>query len=327
MKNSFLNVCFFLLNLFIVLESHAVESRPSWVEGQSLQYPEKNYLTALGSGDGRRSAEKNAYAALRQVFLQPESRRQKEKVAGKVVLRQGAARQNKFLFEQFKISEYWLDPLSQVHYALAVLNRTKAQTAFRRKLLALEGEIKIGSERARGAKYPLIAVKALHQALRASRQADEYQDELRVIAPNDASPLEESVMSADLQNKLDDLLRRYFQVEIALEGPHAAEVETTILERLNQMGLISGPEASLFVTGAIRFEKTGPKSPVWHFMRWSTRITLREKGSAQVFGSIRNTGREGKLTPEEAEQASLAALQSEVNKTIEKRMFQYLFGD
>lgn len=287
-------------------EASPVDLKPDWIDGSSLQYPEAAYLRGLGFADDKRSAERNAVEALVRVFR--SSIRSKQDLA------------------QITLAEDWFDPLSKVHYILAVLNRDKTEVVFLKNVSGLEREAEMWSERALEAEHPLAVAKALYQGLRASRQADEYQAKLRVIVPNHASPLEESVMSAGLQNQLDEVLRTHFQVEIALEGPHAAEVEKAILENLNQMGLSSGSVPKLSISGAVRFEKTGPKSPTWHFMRWSTRIILTEKESGRVIGSVRNTGREGQLSLEEVEQKSLTALQSEVNKTIKKRIFQYIFG-
>ncbi len=298
--------CALFVSLFCVLEAHSADLKPDWLSGSSLQYPEADYLKGLGFGDDKRSAERNAIEALVRFFR--SGIRSKQDLA------------------QITLAEYWFDSLSKVHYILAVLNRDKTEVVFRENVSSLEREAHLWSERATQTEHPLAVAKALYQGLRASREVDEYQDKLRVIVPNRASPLEESAMSADLQNRLDEVLQIHFQVEIALEGPHAAEVEKSILENLNQMGLRLGPMPKLSVSGAVRFEKTGPKSPIWYFMRWSTRIILTEKESGRVIGSVRNTGREGQLSLEEAEQKSLAALQSEVNKTIKKRIFQYIFG-
>jgi len=293
-------------SLFCGLEVHPADLKPDWLEDSNPQYPEAAYLKGLGFGDDRRSAEGNATEALARVF--PSGLRSKQDLA------------------QIEISEYWFDPRAKVHYVLAVLNRDKTEVIFLKNVSGFEREAKMWSERAAAAEYPLVVAKALYQGLRVSRQADEYQEKLRVLVPNRASPLDESVMSADLQNQLDEVLRIHFQVEIALEGPYALEVEKAILENLNQIGLSLGPEPKLSVAGAVRFETTGPKSPTWHFMRWSTRITLTEKESGRVIGSVRSTGREAQLSLEEAQQKSLIALQSEVNKTIKKRIFQYIFG-
>lgn len=340
MKNISLIPCAVLLSLFVTVEARSAEPKPDWVDGQSLHYPEMTYLTGVGFGDDRQSAESSAYAAMARIFKseirsvtkesesfrQTESSQKETKIDRKLDIQQRTAVQSKIVLEQVKIAEHWLDPVAKVHYALAVLNRDKAAAAFRRKLLEAELEAKTWLARAGQAERPLLTAKALNQALVASRQADAYQAKLRVLTPDQASPLEESAMSADVQHQLNVLLNTHFQVEIVLEGPHAAEVEASVLEGLNRIGLTGGPDAKLAVTGVIRFEVTGPKSPVWHFVRWSTRITLTEKESGQVFGSIRRTGREGQLSPEEAEQKSLIALQSEVNKSIGKIVFQFIFG-
>lgn len=334
-----------LLQFWVILSFGAAavfaEQKPDWVDGASLRYPEQSHLSAVGFGDDRQAAESNAYGAIARIFRsdiqsvtheaerfrQREGSGQNAMTDRTVDIQSQTAVRSKIALEQVQIVAHWVDPKSKVHYALAALNRSQAAQSLRQKLLEAESEAKTWEARSREAKRPLLSVKALHKAVLASSRGDEYRMHLRVIDLSGGGFSKNAGVTADLQNQLSALLNEHFQVAVELKGPHAEDVKTTLLEGLNQKGLTSGPNAKLIIRGVIRFEKTGPKSPVWHFVRWSTRMTLTEKESGQVFGTIRRTGREGQLSPETANEKALAALQTELREGIEKSVFQFIFGE
>ena len=43
-------------------------SAPGWVAGESARYPRETYLTGVGFGDSRATAEDRAYAAISRIF-------------------------------------------------------------------------------------------------------------------------------------------------------------------------------------------------------------------------------------------------------------------
>ncbi len=113
-----------------------------------------------------------------------------------------------------------------------------------------------------------------------------------------------------------DVLSSHKRVDIKIAGPHALEVQTTLLEGLRQKGFSSSPDAELLIEGDVRFKKVGPKGPVWHFIRWDARIILKQRETGQVIGTIRRSGREGQRSDEEAEGKALSVLQSELREAV-----------
>lgn len=341
MKKSVLIVSVALLFLAMRVKPGGADSKPDWVDGLSPHYPQTTYLTGVGFGDDRQAAQNSAYAAISRIFRseissvaqeeerfrQTEESEQETRIDRTVDIQSQTAIHSKIVLEQIQIVEHWIDPVSKVRYALAVLNRSRASSSLRQKHLEAEQALKTWEARAKEAETHLAAAKALYKAVGASKQADEYQNQLRVIDPGKPATAEQPGRTGVLEGELQKLLGQYFQVAVELSGDHAEEVGAAILEGLTRKGFASGPDAKLIISGTIRFEETGPKSPVWHFVRWSTRIALTEKESGQVFGSIRRTGREGQLSAKEAEQKSLAALQSELDKMIGKTVVQFIFGE
>ncbi len=333
---------FFILGLLCLGQSVVLaESKPDWVDGASMRFPKDLYLTAVGFGDNRESAENNAYAAMGRIFrteiqsVTHEAERFSQREGnGKIAqtdrtvnLQNQTAVSTRVTLEHVQLLAHWVDPVSKVHFALAAIEREKAARSLRRKILESNSERESWTQRSKAAKTPLLGIRALYRAVNASRKVDEYQSHLFVIDPENAGLEESSGKTSILNSELKTLLHQHFQVELVLTGAHSEEVKMAILEGLNRAGLTSGPNAKLMINGVVRFEKTGPKSPTWHFVRWNARIILVDKESEQIFGTIRRTGREGQLTPEAAEEKALTVLLKEVEGKIGDLLYQYIFEE
>ncbi len=331
------------LSLILVLSTTPAfpEDKPDWVDGLSHQYPDVSYLTGVGFGDARQAAEDSAYGAIAKIFRsevhsmthQSESFRQKEKSSAKTEIDRDVAIKTEIsvtsrkMLEQVQIVDHWVDPVSKVHYGLAVLNRSKAASTLRQKLLNAESDAKMWERRAKGEADPLNKAKTLHKAVKAAQQTEEYEADLRVVSSKARSQRAEGSDAALLQDQLDRVLNEHFQVGVDVIGPHSFEVESAILEGLHHKGFRVGPAATLIVEGRVRFQKTGPMDPVWHYVQWNALISLKQKETGQIFGTILRAGREGQLSPEAAEQKALSALQTALSISIGDEVFRFIFGE
>lgn len=331
-----------LLFLFIVAVSPAYADRkPDWVDGPSLRYPDTDFLTGVGTGDSRASAERSAYAALARIFRsrihstmqEKESFRQREAdgqraiITRKVDIENRTAVSTNMALEQIRMVERWLDPSTKVHHALAILNRSEAAMAFRQKSLSAETEARVWDNRAKHATNPLVKAKALGKAISAARLIDQYEESLRVIDQEMVNNATHFGYTASLEDRLSRLLGQHFQVAVEVTGPHAPDVQLALLEGLHQEGFVSGPGANLKIIGSTEFTAVGPKDPVWYYVRWTAHITMEHQPSGQVFGTIRRSGREAQLSPEEAEVKALTSLQSDLSTTIGEAVYRFIFDE
>lgn len=336
---SVFGIVLIILSLFPA-ESLPADKKPDWVDGPGGRYPEELYLVGVGFGDSRQGAENSAYAALARIFRaevrstteEVENFKQREKTKGVEVDRRIDIQSRTEVstdkkLEQVRIAERWVDPTSQVHYALAVLDRSEGAASLRQKAAAAEMEAKEWESRARQAAGKLEKVRSLRKAAAAAALGESYEADLRVIQPGSAAPGLGLVSSAALRHQLAELLSRHFQVAISISGPHAASVESAILAGLHEKGFTGGPDEEIVIDGRVDFEEAGPVDPKWHYVRWTARLTLKEKETEQVFGSINRSGREGQLSAREANQKALFALQTELNALVGEKLLEYLYGE
>jgi hypothetical protein len=328
-----------VLPLFDMTAIGLAAEKPDWVDGPSANYPEASYLIGVGSGDTRQRAEDSAYAALARIFRaeirsathEREDFRQTEKgekveVDRTVDLRSQTEVSTQKVLEQVRIAERWTDPASKVHYALAVLDRAKSASALRQKSLDAEMEAREWEERAKKSTDPLEQARALHKALLAARQNEMYESDLRVIQPTGRG--DGLKVSADaLDDQLKTLLSRSFKVDVQVDGPQATAVRDAILAGLHNKGFTSGGEGDLLIKGKVGLEETDLKDPKWHYIRWTADLTLTQKEGQKEFGRIQRSGKEGHLTPKEAERKALSALQRELSETVGDNVLKLIYGE
>lgn len=327
------------LPFFVMTGLLLAAERPDWVDGPSAQYSEAAYLIGVGSGDTRQGADDSAYAAVARIFRaeirttthEREDFRQTEKgkkteVDRTVDLRNQTEVSTEKALEQVRIAERWTDPVSKVYYALAVLDRAKSASALRQKSLDAEMEAREWEERAKKATDPIEQARALHKALLAARQTELYESDLRVVQPTGGGD-GLKVSAAALDDQLRNLLSRSFKVDVQIDGPEAASVRDAVLAGLHEKGFTSGGEADLLIKGKIGLEEADLKDPRWHYVRWSADLTLTQKEGQKEFGRIQKSGKEGHLTPKEAERKALAALQKEVSETVGDGVLKFIYGE
>src|SRR5579884_340695 len=313
--------------------------KPDWVDGASAQYPEATYLTGVGSGDTRQRAEDSAYAALARIFRtevrttthEREDFRQTEKgkkadIDRTVNLQNQTEVSTQKALEQVRIAERWTDRVSQVYYALAVLDRSKSASALRQKSLDAEMEARDWEDRAKKTTDPRDQARALHKALLAARQAELYDSDLRVVQPTGRGD-GLRVNAAALDEQLKALLSRSFKVDVLIEGPQATAVRDAILAGLHEKGFISGGEPDLLIKGKVAMEDADIKDPRWYYVRWTADLTLIQKEGQKEFGRIQRSGKEGQLTPKEADRKALAAVQKELSETVGESVLKFIYGE
>ncbi|TAK08974.1 MAG: hypothetical protein EPO39_03380 [Candidatus Manganitrophaceae bacterium] len=313
--------------------------KPDWVDGPSAAYPEASYLIGVGSGDTRQRAEDSAYAALARVFRaevratthEREDFRQAEKgkkaeIDRTVDLQNQTEVSTQKALEQVRIAERWADPVSKVYYALAVLDRAKSASALRQKSLDAEMEAREWEARAKKAADPLEQARALHKALLAARRTEIYESDLRVIQPTGRGD-GMKVSAAALEDQLRTLLNRSFRVDVQIDGPQAAAVRDALLAGLHEQGFTRAEDADLLIKGKVGLEEADLKDPRWHYVRWTADLTLLQKEGQKEFGRIQRSGKEGHLTPKEADRKALAALQKELSETVGETVLKLIYGE
>ncbi|MBI3803955.1 MAG: LPP20 family lipoprotein [Nitrospirae bacterium] len=313
--------------------------KPDWVDGAGAHYPDATYLTGVGSGDTRQKAEDSAYAALARIFRtevrstvqEREDFKQAEKTQGVEVDRrvdiqnQTVVSTDKVL-EQVRIAERWADPVSQVYYALAVLDRAKSAAALRQQSLDAETEAREWESRAKRATDPMEQARALRKAILAARRTESYEADLRVVQPTGRGE-GLNVNPALLDAQLRELLSRAFRVDVHIEGPYGAPVRDALLAKLHEKGLTGAPDGEILIQGEVGMEPVDLNDPRWHYARWTAHVTLTQKEGQKIFGGLQRSGREGHLSAKEADRKALSAMQKELSESVGETLLNFIYGN
>ncbi len=116
-------------------------SRPDWLEGNLPLYPSSRYLSGIGDGDDRSTAEDRARAKVAAVFRTDILARSTSTIAeqdasidGRLVhaeLTQASTQQvdatSKKTLTGVEIAEVWQDPETRLYHALAVLESDRVK--------------------------------------------------------------------------------------------------------------------------------------------------------------------------------------------------------
>ena len=119
------------------------DSPPGWLTGgDHPDYPSQEYLTAVGLGETPEGAEDEAHeemAATLDSAIATQFRKVKKAKSPETLSRNLSALQSETIaFEEVdlvhsRVVETWHDPVTGTRYALAILERTKAASAFRNR--------------------------------------------------------------------------------------------------------------------------------------------------------------------------------------------------
>jgi hypothetical protein len=137
----------FLLTLLLIPSISFADdaaNRPGWVDGNTKQYPDARYITAVGNGSTREAAiqsAKNNLASSLQQKVQSETNTQ-SKSDLKQDTNAGASGEDSSSTQKslqistnvevrgLEMKEFWQDPVSKDQYALAVVDKLKVRTSY-----------------------------------------------------------------------------------------------------------------------------------------------------------------------------------------------------
>lgn len=322
---------------------------PDWVNGASVKYPGEAYLVGVGSGDTRTAAEDRAYAAISRIFSAEIDSRTEEwekylQTDGpgvkddrrQIGIEQATRISSQRVLENVLIAERWMDEEKAIYYALAVMDRRHASASLRDRLTSIDLSVEERLKQARTSGDKLIKVRALHAALQNLILREVYNAQLRVVNPAGRG-MDEGAGLARVNRELREFLAGHFKISVDVTGSHPERFRSAIQEGLNREGFsvadpASGggePAPDLTVKGRVTLEAVELRSgrpPKTYFVRWSAAFELNNPASGQSIGSVRRQGREGHLTPEEAESRALRSAEREVSEGVGSQLTEYIFG-
>ena len=331
------------------------QAKPDWIDGVSDAYPSGQYLVGVGQAESRAAAEDRAYASVARIFNVEVSAQAKDWESYLVIEQRGQSRAERRLtldnltrvstdkvLENVQIVDRWVDVSKGLHYALAGMHRTQAETQFMERITALDRSISDDVEEAQRPSDKLARVRALRRAVRNLVLRETYNADLRVIRPSGQGTAAAYRVS-ELTRELEAFLAANLVLSVAVTGDQAEPVQGALTEGLLKEGLqvtsrpwggdrsMGGdskvPPPELLVRGVVRVWPIDVRDPQFKFVRWCSDFEVVDLTSQRVVGALSKGGKEGHLSEREATAKVVRVMQQEFSADVAKAIAAHVYGE
>lgn len=316
-------------------------SKPDWVEGKNRNYPFEQYLTGVGYGDDRKTAEDSAFAAIARIFQAGIHSKTSEleqytqtDIRGRIhstrdiKIDQIISVATRKVLEGISIAEVWDDKSESRTYALAVMDRRHAMTAMKEKIAAIDSDIELMQQKSVAISDKIEKARALRSILKSLLDREVCNTDLRIMNPA-GTGIEPPAVLFSVKQQLQEILSNEINIGVQIEGPHNSDIHSSIVEGLTKEGFSvedkGGTEKTdILVRGVVSFENAD--LPQWKFVRWGITVDLVNQTDGRVFGSVTRHGREGHLNFKEAEDKAVKALQKDISGELSRQLVSFIYG-
>lgn len=283
-----------LITCGLVASTVALGGQPAWVNGDSSEYPNNQYLIGRGVGSTAEEAQNRARGDLATIFevriqVQNENtttvaRSDNKEQVSKLASQQVSAKTDKVI-SGINIAQIWRDPVTMDFHALAVLPRAQAAASLSEELAKIDNELQQDLQQAKTAEDALLKIGTLQQALQATIRREGFQATLKVIDPSGRG-VQSQITQASVQQLIDDTLKHVRIVSEVVDGGGTKEFAAILKGGLAAAGFLATKpaEADLVLEGKLTLNDIGRRDS-WNWMRATVEVTLVEKTSRRVRGS------------------------------------------
>lgn len=278
----------------MVLSAFAWGAQPSWVTGESAEYPSEQYLIGRGVGSTEDEAQNRARGDLATIFevrievasesSTTVSQSDKKAQVNKLATQRVSAKTDKVV-SGVSIAKIWRDPATKDFHALAVLSRAQAGAALREELLKIDAEVQQHMDASKTASDALLKIAALTQALEASIRRDGFQASLQVVNPS-GHGVEAAIPQAAIQANINDVLKHIRIVPEVMDDGGVKDFPALLKGGLAAAGFLASDaaDAELVLQGKLVLNDLGRQAN-WNWVRATVEVSLVEKASGRVRGS------------------------------------------
>lgn len=328
--------------------------KPSWVDGMSSDYPPAQYLTGVGQGQSRSTADDQAYAALARIFTAQISAQSKDWESYLVVEQRGHSRDERRLtlervtqvstdrmLENVSIIDRWYDSNTVTFYALAGLHRRQSETALLERISELDRSIESDVLEAHRTTDSLAKVRGLRRAARNLILREAYNADLRVIRASGQGTTAPYQVH-ELTHQLEEFMSKNLTLAVVISGDHIEPVREALTEGLIKEGLqvVLLPSADtenagmeshhlpeLVVRGLVRVWPIDIQDPYFRYVRWCSDFEVVERVSQRILGSISRGGKEGHLSDREAMAKVVRMMQRDMSSEVARAIAAHIYGE
>jgi hypothetical protein len=299
------------------------DGKPDWISGESLEWPRQLYLTGVGVGDDRATAQDRARAEVSRIFktrvvattsaFAAETSRASGDALESASTR-ATSDDTRTVTERdlvgVEIAATWQDPASRQVYALAVLERRQAAARLESQLEAIDAAVRPLAPAVRAEDRVAAGLAALrYRAL--ARRREPILEDLHVIAPGRTPAV--ASLDAEARAALGRLV-------VSLQTRNTPDgLRTGVTRGLAAAGLVvrpaddSAPDLTVAVDSA--GEDLG-KRDGWSWARVTATVSLREAGTNRVLLELSDSERQAATAPGEASARAVKALAARLERRI-----------
>jgi len=276
----------------------AASGMPDWINGNSSQYPNNQYLIGRGQGEYAAIARDRARADLAKIFEVNIAEQSKDITEfsrtgsgeqAQTSLKSSASRQIATRTEQtlsnIEIAEDWTDPKSGQHHALAVMDRLKAGQSLREDIQQLD---RLTGEAIADAKQQndvLLKLGNASRAVEAQLQRRALQRQLQVIDPAGMGVPASYSLGKLIQDR-NALAQRLSIKTRVVQDDASGQLQTIIDGALGEAGFRhTKGNADYELDAVLSLAPFTDKG--WHWYQGTLTITLKSLPDNAVRGSYR----------------------------------------
>ncbi len=303
-------------------------AEPEWVGNPRKAYSEAQYVSAVGYGKDRDSAEKNALGALVSVFGQQvkgetvtTSRYSEAVMAGKVTISEDAsvnqAVQTSFDMDTLvgaEIKDTWDDKKGTV-YAVAVLDKAKGALLYKDLVESNEKTIAKLIEIEDGEKNTFDAYSRYDLASVIGDSNVRFLNVLSVLSPGMAASMRDSTHTGD-EFRLECLrIAKNIPIGVDIADDRDSRISSAFAESISGAGFKTGSVESRYVLrGKLSLNPVELAANTNKFVRYVVDGKLTDTANGTVLFPFNISGREGHATQAEAENRAVRAAEAKIKE-------------
>lgn len=316
--------------------------KPGWINKESELYPGSMYLTGVGYGSDRQTAENKARSEIAKIFysnihsrtssfqeyLQTTSE-SKEKVTERFDIKEITRVSTQKVLSGVRIAQVFKQTKpDNIFYALAVLDRKQSAMILKYKIQELDIEIRRLIHNAEKEEDKLTKIKILKKAIQQYILREAYNAEFRIVNKSGKGVSSDTGFN-EIKNRLTAILLRDFFIFLSVKGDRAAEIHEALIEGLNRQGFSISEDfnrASVVARGNVEIRPIEFGAQDWKYVRWRVYFDLIDQKGGAIFGSVSKTGRDGHISLSQAEDRAVLKVKKILTADIADDITKYIFS-
>ncbi len=309
------------------------QDKPSWVDNPQSQFSNAKYISAVGSGDTRTSAESDAAAKLtmifkstikseqtvneryRELFTSPQNSTYEQQSE---VHKKASVSSDQTLYN-FHIAETYTDNLGKT-YAVAVIERIPTAEIYEKKISENEKIMMTYVNHFTSVSDPVEKYASMNAAAVFSSVNEGLKGQLLIIIPGRVHQSATGYDDAKIQRLLGDA-RKNMPFSVSIRNDDDGKAAAILKEMLSEMGFVSAEKGILAISGEISFEKIDLQRKE-QFVRWNYNLSVVNSSGTSLC-SLSESGREGHVTYSEAVARGARTMKQKIKANFSKQINAY----